>query len=121
MDSHPKDIKNFSKSSARDVAVVVRLLDKEESDRDRAGERWGPASGDQSAWSLAIIAKCVRQFDPLVVRSFQNRRTLLSFQMLYFAYDSTCVRARCRSADQGPLSLPRRGYGTIGWPLVDSG
>lgn len=48
-------VKNFSKSSARDVTVVVRFLDKKRkalgTQRVTVGDL---RSGDQSSWSLAI-------------------------------------------------------------------
>lgn len=51
-------IKNFSKSSARDVTVVVRFLDRRKKvlgvQRLSVGDL---RSGDQSSWSLAIQEK----------------------------------------------------------------
>jgi hypothetical protein len=48
-------VKNFSKSSARDVTVVVRFLDKKK--KALGTQRVGVGnlqSGDQGSWSLAI-------------------------------------------------------------------
>ena len=51
-------VKNFSKSSARDVTVVVRFLDRKKKvlgvQRVSVGDL---RSGDQSSWSLAIQEK----------------------------------------------------------------
>jgi len=48
-------VKNFSKSSARDVTVVVRFLDKKKKALGTQRVSVGNLqSGDQSSWSLAI-------------------------------------------------------------------
>ncbi len=48
-------VKNFSKSSARDVTVVVKFLDKKKKALGTQRVSVGNLqSGDQSSWSLAI-------------------------------------------------------------------
>jgi len=58
IDTLKGSVKNFSKSSARDVTVVVRFLDRKKKvlgvQRVSVGDL---RSGDQSSWSLAIQEK----------------------------------------------------------------